>query len=397
MTEERQSKPRNLATRAVHAGEEVPKPDHSLITPITLTAPFAFRDTEDLRAYAAKEKARFEYARMGHPTQAAVERKLAALEGAEAGLVFASGMNALTTTLLSLLSQGQHLVITHQAYRRTLQFCQQELPRWGIECTTVPVGEEEAAARAMQDNTALIFSECPTNPHLYLPNISRLAEIAHAQGALLLIDSTFATPVNLHPLERGADLVVHSATKYLGGHNDLVAGVLVGRATLVETVRDFHHTLGGMADPFTCFLLLRGLKTLPLRVQRQNETALQVAQFLEQHSKVTQVYYPGLPSHPHHQRARKQMRGFGGVVSFEIRGDWAATCRFLDALELCTLASSFGGPETLVYHPAGVTRYDLTEKERQALGYTDQLIRLAVGLEAPEDLLADLEQALAQV
>jgi cystathionine beta-lyase/cystathionine gamma-synthase len=261
----------------------------------------------------------------------------------------------------------------------------------------VPPADVDAVQAAMQPNTGIIFTEAPSNPHLYLPDLPALAEVAHAGNALLVIDATLASPCVLRPLTLGADLVIHSATKYLGGHNDVVGGVVCGSVALVEQIRALHMTLGGVLDPHGCFLLLRGLKTLSLRMERHNTTAMQVAQFLEAHPKVTSVYYPGLPSHPNHELAKRTMNGYGGMVSFEIAGDWDAAARFISRLELCLLASSLGGVETLVYHPATLLHYSMSLQEREKFGLVDSLIRLAVGIEHPDDIIADLERGLAAV
>jgi len=337
---------------------------------------------------------RFEYVRYGNPTELVAQRRLAHLEGAEDGVLFTSGMSAITTTILTLVKSGDHLVITDDAYKRTLEFCSEYLQRFGIGCTIVPFGDYRALERAVRKNTRFIFSESPTNPYLNIFDLERLGSIARRHKVLTVIDSTFATPLNQRPLEWGVDLVVHSLTKYLAGHNDILGGAVLGRADLIGEIRALHKGLGGVIDPHCCYLVVRGLKTFALRVKHQNESAMKVARFLEAHTLVKKVYYPGLESHQHHEIAKAQMDGYGGVVTFDIKGGLARAKRFLDALTLCFIAPSFGGVETLITHPATITYYRETRKERYALGITDSLIRLALGAEDVDDIIADLDQAL---
>jgi cystathionine gamma-synthase len=391
-----------FSTRSVHAGEARPNPYHAVTTPIVQTSTFVFDNTDDVRAFkeASQEGGRprrGEYGRYGNPTGWAVEEKVAALEGAEDALLFASGMNAVTTVLLALLSPGDHLVVTQDLYRKTRQFCNTFLRRLGIETTYVPVADDEALARNLRSTTRLVFTEIPTNPYLRVVDLARTAELAHAQGARLLVDSTFATPYNLRPLEHGADLVVHSATKYLGGHNDLLAGIVLGPRELVGLLREAHSMLGGVVDPGCSYLLLRGLKTLALRMARHNETGLQVARFLAGHPAVERVYYPGLPDHPDHAQAMRQMRGCGGVVSFEVRGGMEGVRTFIDALRIPLIGPSLGGVESLVEQPALMSHYELNAAERRAIGVSDSLVRYALGIEDAGDLIADLAQALDKI
>jgi cystathionine gamma-synthase len=288
-------------------------------------------------------------------------------------------------------------VMTNDCYRRTRQFVTEFLRRYDISATLVPVGDYAALEAAIQPNTRVIVSESPTNPYLRIVDIPRLVEIAQRHELKTVIDSTFATPINQRPLEYGIDFVIHSATKYLGGHNDLLAGVVVGSAYLLARLWDVQGMMGAVSDPNSAYLLLRGLKTLSLRVARHNETATRVAEFLEGHPKVARVYYPGLSGHPDHTIAREQMSGFGGVVSFEVKGDLASTGRFVDALEIPFIGPSLGGAESLVIQVAQATYFELSTEERAQLGISDALVRLAVGLEDPDDLIEDLEQALAQL
>src|SRR2546422_10882949 len=306
-------------------------------------------------------------------------------------------MAAATTALLELLKAGDHVVLTSDCYRRTRQFVTRVLAGLGVESTLVQPGDEEALRAALRpERTKVILAESPTNPYLRVADLSAFVRVRNScPGANLIIDGTFATPVNQRPIALGVDLVVHSCTKYLGGHNDLLAGAVCGRAALVQAIKDLRGVLGGVLDTLSAFLLIRGLKTLPLRVQRQNETALAVARWLEQHPRVHRVFYPGLPSHPDHAIALKQMRGFGGVVSFRVRGDARATSRVVDACKLATIAPSLGATETLIEQPAYMSYFELTPQEREAIGITDDLVRLSVGLEDAEDVIADLDQALS--
>jgi len=385
----------SLSTRAIHAGEERKRYADSITTPIVQTATFTFSGSRDIEEYTRKGKEHFEYGRYGNPTAGIAEHRLADLEGAEDCVVFSSGMSAITTTILSLVRTGDHIVITDDSYKKTLEFCRSYLKRFGIECTIVPFGNYDIIERAVRKNTRFVFSESPTNPYLNIFDLVMLKRIADRHGLLTLIDSTFATPYNQRPLEFGIDLVLQSCTKYLAGHNDILAGAVLGRSELVSEIRALHKSMGGVLDPHCAYLLLRGLKTFPLRVAKQNETALAVARFLEGHQAVKSVYYPFLPSHRQHATAVEQMRGGGGVVTFELKGTLATSKKFLDALRLCFIGPSLGGTETLITHPALVSYYDYSRKERYELGITDTLFRLAVGVEDAEDIIGDLRQALA--
>jgi len=387
---------KSLSTRAIHAGEPRSKYADSLTTPIIQTSTYTFRNSKAIEDYTKKGKEHFEYGRYGNPTAKIAEARLADLEGAEDCVVFSSGMSAITTTILSLVQSGDHIVITDDSYKKTLEFCKSYLKQFGIECTIVPFGDYKVLERAIRKNTRFIFSESPTNPYLNIFDLVRIKKIADKHNVLTLIDSTFSTPVNQRPIEFGMDLVLQSATKYLGGHNDILAGAVLGRNELIEKVRNLHKSMGGTIDPHCCYLLLRGLKTFPLRVRQQNESALQVAQFLENHPRIKRVYYPFLESHPHYSIAKEQMSGGGGVVTFEIKGNLNTAKRFLDSLKLCFIGASLGGVETLITHPAMVSYYDYSRKKRYELGLIDTLFRLAVGIEDVEDIIADLDQALAK-
>lgn len=391
---------RRASTNAVHGGTPRRKPHHALTTPIYQTATFTFDNTADLIEFLDGDRGdgaipREEYGRYGNPTVHAVEHKLAALEGGEAAVLYASGMSAITSVLLASLPTGAHIIMTNDCYRRTRQFCETYLKRLGITTTVVSMGDYTALEEAIQPGkTRFIISESPTNPYLRIADLERIAAIGRRHRVRTMIDSTFATPINQRPIEWGIDLVVHSATKYLAGHNDLLAGVVVGNGPFVQALRDARGILGSVVDPQNAFLLERGLKTLAIRVRQQNATALAVAEFLERHPRIERVWYPGLASHPDHAVAAAQMSGFGGVVSFEVAGTLEDTSRFIDAMQIPYIAPSLGGVESLIEQPAIISYYDKSPEERAALGIKDNLVRLAVGIEDAEDILNDLEQAL---
>lgn len=381
-------------TRSVHSGESRVKYADALTVPIVQTSTYVFHSSKEIKEYTSKRLIRYEYARYGNPTQEAAENKLRELEGAEDCLLFDSGMSAVTTSLLALLNRGDHVILTDDVYGQTLKFCTRHLPRFGIDFTVVDMGDYAQMEKAICKSTRIIFTESPTNPYLNIADLERMKKIRRRYDGLMVIDSTFATPYNQRPLEWGMDLVIHSATKYLAGHNDILAGAVLGRRELIDKIKDYQHATGSIIDPHCCYLLLRGLKTFALRIEYQNQSAQKVAEFLEGHQKIDRVFYPGLKSHPHHEIAKAQMKGFGGVVSFWAKGSLPKINKFLDALKWIYIGPSLGGVETLLTHPATVTYYRFNRKQRYDLGITDQLIRLAVGIEDPEDIIADLDQAL---
>ena len=391
---------RGHSTRAVHDGTKRQKPHNALTTPIVQTATYTFENTQALIDYM-ESKAwgdgadRKEYARYGNPTVSAVEQRIAALEGGEDALLYASGMSAITSLLLSILPTGTHIVMTSDCYSRTRQFCQTFLKRLGITTTVVENGDYDAMEEAIiPKKTRFIISESPTNPYLRVADLQRISDIGQKYRVRTLIDSTFATPINQRPLEWGIDFVMHSATKYFSGHNDLLAGVIIGRADRIKALRDARGVLGGVVDPQNAYLLERGLKTLGVRVRQQNDNAQAIAEYLEAHPAIDRVYYPGLRSHPDHHIAVEQMDGYGGVVSFEVNGDFEMTAQFVDALRIPYIAPSLGGVESLVEQPSIMSYFDKSTEERLELGIKDNLVRFAVGIEDANDLIADLEQAL---
>ncbi len=386
------------STEAVHAGTARERPHHALTPGIAQTATYTFDSTADLERYMRGEDPdpeREEYGRYGNPTVRELEQRLAALEGAEDAVAFASGMAAISTAVLALAKAGDHIVLFRDCYRRTRQLVTGTLSRFGIEHTIVPPGDLDALDRAIQKNTRVVLSESPTNPFLHCVDLEKLAEVARSHGRIrTIVDATFATPINCRPLSFGVDLVVHSATKYLSGHNDVLGGLVAGSSSLVSLLRDARGVLGGVMDPHAAFLIGRGLKTLGVRVERQNTAALAIARFLESHPAVGRVYYPSLASHPSHAIADAQMRGGGGVVSFVVRGGRDAASRVVDRCTIARIAPSLGGVETLVEQPAIMSYFELGERELAELEIDPALIRLAVGLEDADDLIADLAQAL---
>jgi len=389
--------PGPLGTVSVRGREPRGKAYDSITMPVALTSTYSFESTAQLTRYFEGEFEREEYGRYGNPTVRAAEHKVAALDNAEEAALFGSGMAAITTTLLALLRAGDHVVMTSDCYRRTRQFVTGFLARFGVESTLVPPGDPALVEAAIRPGkTRLIIAESPTNPYLRVADIPALAAIRkRTENCNLLIDSTFATPINQRPLELGANLVFHSCTKYHAGHNDLLAGAVCGSANLVSLVRDLRGVLGAVLDPHAAYLLIRGMKTMALRVQRQNQSALVIAKFLESHPNVRQVFYPGLESHADHALAKSSMGGFGGVISFRVKGDEKSAAALVDACKLATLAPSLGAVETLIEQPALMSFFELTTAERLAIGIYDDLIRLSVGIEECDDIVADLAQALA--
>jgi cystathionine gamma-synthase len=387
--------PKGDSTRSVHGGERDRRLSDAITVPIYQTSTYTFGDSAQVRAYQEGRTTRDEYGRYGNPTWRAVESKLAELEGGDDAVLFASGMCAATTLFLAMLPQGSHLVVTSDCYRRTRQFIRQYLTKLGVETTVIEPADTQKLAEALRPETRLFFTESPTNPYLRVTDVAEAARVCHARGVQVVIDSTFASPINHRALADGADLVIHSATKYLGGHNDLLAGAAVGPADDIKLLRDAVGVLGGVLDAHAAWLLLRGLKTLSLRMARHNENGIRVAAWLEAHPKVRRVCYPGLASHPDHAVAARTMRGFGGVVTFELDADFDATQRFLDAVRIPYIGPSLGGVESLIEMPATMSYWDLSRDERYALGITDSLVRLSLGVEDTDDLIADLEQAIA--
>ena len=381
-------------TLAVHGGEPRTYPYDALAAPITQTATYSFSDTAELIAYFEGRKDREEYGRYGNPSVRLVEEKIAALERTEDAVAFSSGMAAVTSTILALVKSGSHVVLFADCYRRTRQFVTTFLDRFGVSSTLIPPADVEALAAAIRPETRLVIAEAPTNPYQMIPDIERVAEICREKRVKTLIDSTFATPVNFRPASYGIDIVVHSATKYLAGHNDVLGGVVAGKAGLISLIRELRGVFGACLDPHAAYLIHRGMKTLALRVEQQNASALALAERLEHHPRVRRVWYSGLPSHPTHETAKQLMTGFGGVVTFEVDGDLQDTSRFVDACRIPRIAPSLGGVESLIEQPALMSYFELSTEEREAIGIKNNLVRYAVGIEDTGELIADLVAAL---
>lgn len=383
------------STLAVHAGEARQKPGDSITDPIFCASTYTFPDTQSIIDFIEEGHEREEYGRYGNPGEKVAEAKLAALDGAESALLFSSGMAALVGVLMAKLGQGDNVVFTDECYHRSRQFCREHLSRFGVETITVKTGDYDAIRAAITPRTKMLVSESPTNPHQSCVDLDKFVAIGRECGVETLIDATLATPYNLRPIEAGVDYVLHSCTKYLGGHNDLLAGSIAGSAEQLAPIRELRGIMGAINQPHSIYLLLRGLKTFELRMARHNENGLAVARYLDKHLRVEKVMYPGLYSHKDHPTAKKYMRGFGGMVTFLVKdADWRATADVVDRAKICKIAPSLGGVETLIEQPLVMSYYKRTPEERAAYGIPDNMIRLACGIEDSADLIADLEQAL---
>ena len=383
------------STKAVHAGERRQKAEGSISAPIFTASTYTFSDTDELLKFANGETEREEYARYGTPNEKSVEAKLAGLEGSEEAILYSSGMAAIVGLLMSRLNAGDEIVFFDQCYHRSREFCTKHLSRFGVVTHQVPTGDFDAMEAAINSNTKMLVSESPTNPHLTAVDLEKFVAVGKANEVETLIDATLATPYNLRPIEYGVDFVLHSATKYLGGHNDLIAGVLCGSKEALEKVRSLRGILGSINSSHNLYLLERGLKTFELRMQRHNENGLRVAEFLDSHPRIEKVYYPGLKSHPTYDIASSQMRGFGGLVTFLVKdADWKETSRVVDAAKIPRIAPSLGGVESLIEQPLIMSYWQCTPEERVQFGINDNMIRMACGIENGDDLIADLKQAL---
>lgn len=386
-----------LYTTVVHAGEDRQAHFGALSVPIYTASVFAFPDAEQGAAIHEGEQSGYFYGRVGNPTQTALEAVMCELEGGEAALALASGMAAVTTTLLTLLRPGDHLVVPEALYATTNRLLEHVLQPFGIAVTYIDATNPANYAEAVRPETKLLYLESPANPTMKLVDISAVVAIAKERGLTTVMDNTFASPFNQRPLLYGVDVVVHSATKYLGGHSDLTAGVLIGSEGFVQRARwQTNDILGAVIAPQAAWLVLRGIKTLALRMERHNANALAVATFLTKHPKVQAVHYPGLLSHPHHELARRQMCGFGGMLAFDVGGVEEGR-RLVNGLRLCTLAVSLGDVATLIQHSASMTHASISRERRLAVGITDGLLRLSVGIERVEDIINDLDDALSLV
>lgn len=385
-----------FASRAIHFGYEAREHEGALTPPLHLTSTFTFENVDHGAAIFAGTEPGYFYSRISNPTLDLLERRCAVLEGAEAGLALSSGMGAITSVLWTLLSPGDELLTDKTLYGCTFAFMRHGLAKFGIRVTHVDMTDLDAVRSAVSDQTRVIYFETPANPNMRLVDIAAVADIGKAAGAKIVVDNTYATPFLTRPVERGADIVVHSATKYMGGHGDLVGGIAVGRAEDIQNIRLFgmKDMTGAVMAPFNAMLVLRGLKTLKLRMERHCETAGLIARQLEAHPGVSRVLYPGLPSFPQHELATRQMPGYGAMIAFEVEGGEKAGRFMMDQLRFIQRAVSLGDTETLIQHPASMTHSTYTPEERAAHGIGDGLIRLSIGLEEAEDIAADLFQAL---
>jgi cystathionine beta-lyase/cystathionine gamma-synthase len=381
-------------TQAARSAADLHKKNGPMALPIYQTSTFEVTDNDEQLRVTGSDSY---YTRYGNPTNSVAEKTVAALEGVDSALTFSSGMGAITTTIMALLKGGDHLVAQRDVYGGTHKFLSQWLPKFGVETTFVDTTDYQQHEKAIRPNTKLLYVESPTNPTIRVVDLQRIVGLAKQHGLISMIDSTFGTPINQRPAEYGVDLIMHSGTKYLAGHTDLICGVVAGRKELMEKILATRTTIGNCMDPHASWMLVRGMKTLAVRVARQNENALRVAEFLEQQAKVRRVHYPFLKSHAQHDLARAQMSGGGGMVTFEVEGTGEDARRVSEALRLFTLAPSLGGVESLVCIPVLTSHLTVPEEERRKMGVTEQMLRLSVGIENAHDLIADLEQALQVV
>ncbi len=383
------------STIAVHAGEMRQKPGDSITDPIFCASTYTFENTQDVITFIEQKLPREEYGRYGNPGEKVVEAKLAAMERGEDAVLYASGMAAIVGLLMTKLNSGDEVVFFDECYHRSREFCSKHLSRFGVVTRQVKACDYVAMESAITPRTRLLISESPTNPHMSVVDLERFATLGKKHGIETLIDATLATPYNVQPLTFGVDYVLHSATKYLGGHNDLLAGVLIGAKEKLEPVRRLRGIMGAINSPHNMYLLSRGLKTFELRMQRHNANGMAVAEFLAEHPRVERVYYPGLASHPYHEVAKATMRGFGGLVTFLIRdASWRETANVIDAVQIPRIGPSLGGVESLIEQPLVMSYYECSPEDRRRFGIPDNMVRLACGIENAEDLIEDLKQAL---
>jgi len=388
---------KRLGTKVVHAGEEINPLTRGVVTSIDFSTTFAYDRAEDWADVFYHGKPGYAYSRHGNPTRETLEKKIALLEKGEAGIGFSSGMAAIATTFATYLSPGEEIVVTDRCYPGTRHLLNQYFKRWGFKVKFVDATAVENVQEAISKKTRLLHMECPTNPTLSLCDIEAIANIAKDNGLKFIFDNTFASPINQNPLELGADVVVHSVTKYLGGHSDVLGGAVVTSANERAEIMNTAVYFGGVMSPFSAWLTIRGMKTLELRMNRHNENAQAIAEFLEDHPKVREVFYPGLPSHPQHQLAKRQMRGFGGMVSFCVGKSDADGGTFLNALNIIKRASSLGSVESLAQASGSMIYLEFTEEQKRALGINPGFVRLSTGIEDKADLIEDLDQALAKI
>ena len=388
-----------LGTTAIHAGT-LKNLYGTLAMPIYQTSTFIFDSAEQGGRRFALEEAGYIYTRLGNPTTTTLENKIAALEEGEAGIAMSSGMGAISSTLWTVLKAGDHVVTDKTLYGCTFALMNHGLTKFGVEVTFVDTSNLDEVKKAMKENTRVVYLETPANPNLKIVDLEGVCKVAHTNpNTLVIVDNTFATPYMQKPLKLGVDIVVHSATKYLNGHGDVIAGLVVTKQELADQIRfvGLKDMTGAVLGPQEAYYIIRGLKTFEIRMERHCKNARTIADFLNKHPKVEKVYYPGLESHPGYEIAKKQMKDFGAMISFELKGGFEAGKTLLNNLKLCSLAVSLGDTETLIQHPASMTHSPYTKEEREAAGITDGLVRLSVGLENVEDIIADLEQGLEKI
>jgi cystathionine beta-lyase/cystathionine gamma-synthase len=382
------------STKSVHGTEGNDPATGSVVTPIFQTVTFGFKTARAVRDAVSGGSGDYVYTRWSNPTTVVLEKKLADLEGGEESAFFSSGMAAISSAVIASVKRGDHVLATRDLYGETFRLVHDFLPSFGVRTSLVEATDPDAILGGVRENTRVLYVETPTNPTLKVVDIRKAAKAAHSVGALLLVDSTFASPLGQRPIALGADVVLHSATKYLGGHSDVTAGAAVGSRTQIRLIKKMRNLLGGTLDPHAAFLVLRGIKTLSIRMQRHNENAMALAKFLAAHERVARVNYPGLEGHPQHGLARRQMEGYGGMLSFELKGSMKEATGFTESLRVATLGASLGAVETLVVQPAGMTHTQLSPEERRRVGISDTLIRVSVGIEDAEDLIEDFDRAL---
>ncbi len=383
------------STLSVHAGEARSKPSDAITDSIVCSSTYTFEDTQSIIDFIENKEPREEYGRYGNPNEKVVEAKLAALDGGEAAVVYSSGMAAIVGLLMAKLNAGDEIVFFDQCYHRSREFCYKHLARFGVVTHQVPTGDFAAMEAAINSRTRMLVSESPTNPHLTCIDLEQFVALGKRHGVETLIDATLATPYNVRPIEHGVDYVLHSATKYLGGHNDLLAGVIIGSEEKLADVRNLRGIMGGINSPHNLYLLQRGLKTFELRMERHNQNGQAIAEFLEAHPLVEHVYYPGLASHPTHEIARRTMRGFGGLITFLVKdADWRRTADIVDRVEIAKIGPSLGGVESLIEQPLVMSYFSQTPENRRKFGIPDNMIRMACGIENTQDLIDDLQQAM---
>lgn len=387
----------DIETKIVHGGQHPDKMTGAITPPIYQTSTFAFRDADHGARVFSGEEEGYIYTRLGNPTIDLLAGKIALLESTEAGMIFASGLSAIFNVVATTAKTGEHIVSDNTIYGGTFALFKNVLPRFGIETTFIDASNISEVTAALRENTKLIFIETPANPTLKIIDIAQCAKIARDKNIPLCVDNTFATPYLQRPIEQGADIVLHSLTKYFGGHGDIIGGAVAGKKEFIKELWEIGKEIGGSNSPFNAWLVLRGLKTLAVRMEKHCDNAMEIAEYLSKHNKVEKIYYPGLPTHPGHDLAKKQMSKFGGMIGFDVKGGKEAGKIVMNSVKLCILAVSLGDVDTLIEHPASMTHFTYSDEELLKCGIKPGYIRISVGLENAADLIADLEQALSKI